>query len=87
MSDFLAYHMKALVRFLLPVLPVFKALCDNEFDSFQDVFLLYEGFKVPLPDKINDNIPLEMLKELVRTDGKGFFKFPMPQVIKGIAYI
>ncbi|RVW53172.1 putative linoleate 9S-lipoxygenase 5 [Vitis vinifera] len=36
----------------------------------------------PLLDKIKDNIPLEMLKELVRTDGEHLFKFPMPQVIK-----
>ncbi|RVX18906.1 putative linoleate 9S-lipoxygenase 5 [Vitis vinifera] len=53
---------------------------------FQDVLDLYEGgIKVPegpLLDKIKDNIPLEMLKELVRTDGEHLFKFPMPQVIK-----
>ena len=90
MSDFLAYALKALVQFLLPE---FEALCDStpiEFDRFQDVFDLYEGFKVPdgpLLDKIKENIPLEMLKELVRTDGEGLFKFPTPQVIKGIAYI
>lgn len=89
MSDFLAYALKALVQFLLPE---FEALCDstpNEFDSFQDVFDLYEGFKVPegpLLDKIKDNIPLEMLKELVRTDGEAVFKFPTPQVIQGIVY-
>ncbi|NP_001268178.1 lipoxygenase [Vitis vinifera] len=86
MSDFLAYALKSIVQFLLPE---FEALCDitpNEFDSFQDVLDLYEGgIKVPegpLLDKIKDNIPLEMLKELVRTDGEHLFKFPMPQVIK-----
>ncbi|KAJ9681974.1 hypothetical protein PVL29_018054 [Vitis rotundifolia] len=86
MSDFLAYALKSIVQFLLPE---FEALCDitpNEFDSFQDVLDLYEGgIKVPegpLLDKIKENIPLEMLKELVRTDGEYLFKFPMPQVIK-----
>ncbi|XP_034706087.1 probable linoleate 9S-lipoxygenase 5 [Vitis riparia] len=86
MSDFLAYALKSIVQFLLPE---FEALCDstpNEFDSFQDVLDLYEGgIKVPegpLLDKIKDNIPLEMLKELVRTDGEHLFKFPMPRVIK-----
>ncbi|KAJ9681972.1 hypothetical protein PVL29_018052 [Vitis rotundifolia] len=86
MSDFLAYALKSIVQFLLPE---FEALCDgtpNEFDSFQDVLDLYEGgIKVPegpLLDKIKDNIPLEMLKELVHTDGEHLFKFPMPQVIK-----
>ncbi|KAL6324008.1 hypothetical protein AAG906_006279 [Vitis piasezkii] len=86
MSDFLAYALKSIVQFLLPE---FEALCDitpNEFDSFQDVLDLYEGgIKVPegpLLDKIKDNIPLEMLKELVRTDGEHLFKYPMPQVIK-----
>ncbi|WJZ88556.1 hypothetical protein VitviT2T_007841 [Vitis vinifera] len=86
MLDFLAYALKSIVQFLLPE---FEALCDstpNEFDSFQDVLDLYEGgIKVPegtLLDKIKDNIPLEMLKELVRTDGEHLFKFPMPQVIK-----
>ncbi|KAA8545122.1 hypothetical protein F0562_019989 [Nyssa sinensis] len=54
--------------------------------TFQDVLKLYEGgIKLPegpLLDSIKENIPLEMLKELVRTDGEGYFKFPMPQVIK-----
>uniref|UniRef100_A0A5B6ZBN7 Lipoxygenase n=1 Tax=Davidia involucrata TaxID=16924 RepID=A0A5B6ZBN7_DAVIN len=86
MSDFLAYALKSIVQFLLPE---FEALCDstpNEFDTFQDVLKLYEGgIKLPegpLLDAIKENIPLEMLKELIRTDGEGYFKFPMPQVIK-----
>ncbi|KAL2490537.1 Linoleate 9S-lipoxygenase 1 [Abeliophyllum distichum] len=86
MSDFLAYALKSVVQFLLPE---FEDLCDstrNEFDSFKDVLQIYEGgFKLPdgpLLKNIFDNIPLEMLKELLRSDGEGAFKFPMPQVIK-----
>ncbi|CAL5330237.1 unnamed protein product [Camellia sinensis] len=86
MSDFLAYALKSVVQFLVPEI---EALCDktpNEFDSFQDILKIYEGgIKLPegpLLDKIKENIPLEMLKELVWTDGEGYLKFPMPQVIK-----
>ncbi|XP_010277584.1 PREDICTED: probable linoleate 9S-lipoxygenase 5 [Nelumbo nucifera] len=85
MSDFLAYALKSLVQFLLPEL---KAFCDNtpnEFDTFQDVLDLYEG-GIQLPkgvlDSVKEAIPLEMLKELVRTDGEQLLKFPMPQVIQ-----
>ncbi|XP_047315788.1 probable linoleate 9S-lipoxygenase 5 [Impatiens glandulifera] len=86
MSDFLAYALKALGQFLLPE---FEALCDktpNEFDTIQDTLELYEGgFKLPegkLLDDIHKYIPFEMLKELLRTDGEGTFKFPTPQVIQ-----
>ncbi|XP_059652436.1 probable linoleate 9S-lipoxygenase 5 isoform X2 [Cornus florida] len=86
MSDFLAYALKSIVQFLKPE---FEALCDstpNEFDTIEDTLKLYEGgFKLPdgpLLDSIKENIPLEMLKELIRTDGEGYSRFPMPQVIQ-----
>ena len=73
---------------------MFEELVDttkNEFDSFKDIQRLYEGgIKLPggfLLDNITKNIPLEMLKEIIRTDGEGYFKFPMPQVIKGTSYM
>ncbi|XP_065863329.1 linoleate 9S-lipoxygenase 5-like isoform X2 [Euphorbia lathyris] len=84
-SDFLAYALKSLVQVLIPEI---KSLCDktiNEFDSFEDVLNLYEGgLKIPngLTSKLRDNIPWEMLKELLRNDGELFLKFPMPDVIK-----
>ncbi|RZC94118.1 hypothetical protein C5167_016812 [Papaver somniferum] len=85
MSDFLAYALKSLVQVLVPEI---KALCDstpNEFDTFQDIFNLYEG-GIQLPtgplSKIKDAIPFEMLKELIRTDGENLLKLPLPQVIK-----
>ncbi|KAI3440436.1 uncharacterized protein J3R85_003505, partial [Psidium guajava] len=86
MSDFLAYALKAVGQFLKPEL---LTICDstpNEFDSFQDVLDIYEGgFKLPdgpLVESLKENIPLEMLKELVQTDGEGLLTYPMPQVIK-----
>ncbi|KAJ8771994.1 hypothetical protein K2173_027171 [Erythroxylum novogranatense] len=86
MSDFLAYALKSIVQFIKPEL---ESLCDStpsEFDSFDDVLRLYEGGieapDGPLLDNIKKNIPLEMLKEIFRTDGEGFLKFPMPQVIE-----
>lgn len=87
LSDFLAYALKSIAQFLLPE---FEALCDStpdEFSTFQDVLKLYEGgIKLPegpLLDNIKEHIPLELLQELLRTDGAGLAKFPLPQVIKG----
>ncbi|VFQ98731.1 unnamed protein product [Cuscuta campestris] len=83
LADFLTYALKSLVLFLFPE---FKSLSDsspNEFDSFQDVLNLYEGgIKLPqgpLLKAITDNIPIEMLREIFRSDGEGLFKFPTPQ--------
>lgn len=88
LSDFLTFALKSIVQLLLPE---FKALFDstpNEFDSFEDVLKLYEGgIKLPqgpLLKAITDSIPLEILKELLRSDGEGLFKYPTPQVIQGI---
>ena len=90
MSDFLAYALKSIAQFIRPELEALFDQTPNEFDSFDDVLKLYEGgIKVPegfLKD-IGDNIPLEMIKEIFRTDGAQFLKFPTPQVIKGMIYI
>ncbi|KAK6159892.1 hypothetical protein DH2020_003273 [Rehmannia glutinosa] len=86
LSDFLGYGLKSIFQFLLPE---FKDLCDsisNEFDSFEDALEIYEGgFKLPdgpLLKSVYDNIPLELLKDLLPVDGEGLFKFPMPNVIQ-----
>ncbi|KAL8540822.1 hypothetical protein ACS0TY_002153 [Phlomoides rotata] len=86
MSDFVAYALKSIFQFLVPE---FKALFDktpDEFESFEDVLKLYEdGIKVPdrsLLEKVREQIPIEMIKELLRSDGEKSFNFPLPQVIK-----
>lgn len=87
MSDFVAYALKGIAQFLKPELE--DAFSSNEFESLEDILKLYEGgIKVPngLLENIRKNIPAEMLKEIFRTDGEGFLKYPVPQVIKGTLY-
>ncbi|CAN0856716.1 Linoleate 9S-lipoxygenase 5 [Linum grandiflorum] len=85
-SDFLAYGLKSIVQVLVPEIYSLSDKTINEFDSFEDVFNLYEGgIKLPSKakiSKIRNNIPWELLKELVRNDGERFLKFPTPDVIK-----
>ncbi|KAJ6775531.1 LIPOXYGENASE [Salix purpurea] len=86
MADFLAYALKSVAQFIKPELQALADSTPNEFDSFDDVLKLYEGgFKLPdgpLLENLKKNIPLEMLKEIIRTDGEGLFRFPKPQVIQ-----
>ncbi|KAE8733424.1 Linoleate 9S-lipoxygenase A [Hibiscus syriacus] len=83
MSYFLAYALKSIVQFIIPELQDLTDKTHNEFDSFEDVLkLYYGGVKLPsgpLLDNIINNIPLEMLKEIFRTDGAQLLKFPVPQ--------
>ncbi|PSR85368.1 Linoleate 9S-lipoxygenase [Actinidia chinensis var. chinensis] len=86
MSDFLADALKSIGQILLPEIASLFDRTPNEFDTFQNVLNLYEG-GIKLPNavphcEIRDCIPWEMLKELVRSDGERFLKFPMPDVIK-----
>lgn len=85
-SDFIAYALKSLGQVLIPEI---KAVFDktiNEFDTFEDVLKLYEG-GIKLPEghtlhKIRQCVPCELVKELIRSDGERFLKFPVPDVIK-----
>ncbi|KAJ4969062.1 hypothetical protein NE237_015763 [Protea cynaroides] len=76
MSNFLAYALKAVVQFLLPELKAYCDITPKEFTTFQDVLDLYEG-GIQLPngprfDKVKGAIPLELLKELVRSNEDKF---------------
>lgn len=89
LSDFLAYALKSVGQLLLPEIASLFDKTPNEFDTFQDVLNLYEG-GIRLPNGINHKeiracIPGEFLKELARSDGEQFLKYPMPDVIKGIS--
>ncbi|CAI0466095.1 unnamed protein product, partial [Linum tenue] len=85
-SDFLAYALKSIAQVLLPEISSLFDKTINEFDSFEDVFDLYDGgIKLPgkaTVSKVRNRVPWELLKELVRNDGERFLKFPIPEVIK-----
>ncbi|XP_020590849.1 probable linoleate 9S-lipoxygenase 5 [Phalaenopsis equestris] len=87
MSDFLGYTIKAVAKTLLPILQAVFDGTPNTFDSYEDIFKLYEG-GLQLPDipqvqALLDAIPLEMLKSVLKPakEQRGFLKFPMPHII------
>ncbi|XP_058745335.1 seed linoleate 9S-lipoxygenase-3-like [Vicia villosa] len=83
-SDFLVYGLKSVSQDVIPLLQsVFDInFTPTEFDSFDDVFDLYEG-GIKLPTDIISKIsPLPVLSEIFRTDGEEVLKFPPPKVIQ-----
>ncbi|XP_024979370.1 probable linoleate 9S-lipoxygenase 5 [Cynara cardunculus var. scolymus] len=84
-SDFLGYAAKSIGQVVRPELKAIFDRTPNEFDSFKDVLDLYgDGVKLPKQSvsKIKNRIPLELVKELLRSDGEKPLTFPMPDVIK-----
>lgn len=86
-SDFLAYAVKSLGQVLVPEIASLFDKTINEFDSFEDILKLFDGgAKLPNGNSANrfkGCLSLELIKELVRSDGERFLKFPIPDVIKG----
>ncbi|XP_048135009.1 probable linoleate 9S-lipoxygenase 5 [Rhodamnia argentea] len=85
-SDLLAFAVKSVAHFLLPAAEGQFDSTPGEFDNFQEILKIYEGGiklqKNQFFESIMEEIPSEMLRELLRTDSDGFLKFPTPQVIK-----
>nr|GMD48253.1 probable linoleate 9S-lipoxygenase 5 [Ipomoea batatas] len=82
-SDFLGYALKSIGQSVLPYIASRFDATRDEFDSFDDVNALYEGglSRGLLLEHVQNNTSLEMVKELLRSDGEKLFKFPTPQVI------
>ncbi|KAJ1420344.1 PLAT/LH2 domain [Sesbania bispinosa] len=83
-SDFLAYGLKSVSQ---DVIPAIQSVFDinftpTEFDSFEEVYDLYEGGIKLATDIISQISPLPVVKEIFRTDGEQFLKFPKPKVIQ-----
>ena len=88
-SDFLTYGLKSVAQDVLPVLT--DAFDGNvlslEFDNFAEVDKLYTG-GITLPTNFLSKIsPLPVIKEILRTDGEQFLKYPPPKVMQGMLHI
>ncbi|MQL94640.1 hypothetical protein Taro_027298 [Colocasia esculenta] len=83
MSDFLGYAIKSVNQSIFPALGAVVDETPMEFDTFQDILDFYEGgVEATNLSVLKDMIPLEMIKELVRSDGEQILKFPLPQVLQ-----
>ncbi|XP_026442649.1 linoleate 9S-lipoxygenase 5-like [Papaver somniferum] len=83
-SDFIAYAVKALGHVVRPEIKAMFDKTPNEFDSFDDVLHLYEGYQGQEVNQTGDShlltsnwsLNLEFVKELFRSDGENPLKFP-----------
>ncbi|QCE09081.1 lipoxygenase [Vigna unguiculata] len=83
-SDFLAYALKSVSQDVLPVLTdAFDGnILSLEFDSFAEVHKLYDG-GVTLPTSfLSKYAPIPIVKEIFRSDGEQFLKYPPPKVMQ-----
>jgi len=88
-SDFLAYALKSVSQDVLPVLTdAFDGnILSLEFDSFAEVHKLYDG-GVTLPTSfLSKYAPIPIVKEIFRSDGEQFLKYPPPKVMQGMLHV
>ncbi|KFK39529.1 hypothetical protein AALP_AA3G256200 [Arabis alpina] len=85
-SEFLTSTLKSVTQVLAPEIVAVFDKTINEFDSFEDVYNLYDsGIKHGnghTDSKLRDVMPPEMFREISRNNKKGILKFPLPAVIK-----
>ncbi|CAM0875295.1 unnamed protein product [Alopecurus aequalis] len=86
LSDFLGYSLKAITEGILPIIRTYIDTTPKEFDSFQDIYNLYDGLlQVPHSPQLEDikkKIPFEFIKSILPVAGDDFLNLPLPQVIK-----
>ncbi|CAN0914265.1 Linoleate 9S-lipoxygenase 6 (Fragment) [Linum grandiflorum] len=80
LSDVFVNGLKSIVQLLKPELEAL--LCSenpNEFDSFEDALKIYNG-EAKLP--AFHRVPTDIVQQIFHTDGEGFLKYPLPEIIK-----
>ena len=86
LSDFLGYSLKAITEGILPIIRMYVDTTPKEFDSFQDIYNLYDGL-LQVPDspelkELKKKIPFQFIKSILPVAGDDFLNLPLPHVIK-----
>ncbi|KAI4367851.1 hypothetical protein MLD38_016475 [Melastoma candidum] len=85
LSDILGSGLKSITQYFYPQLGSLLCRSHREFRSFREALDIYEGgIKLPkcLIKFIQKDVPLELIKEVIPTEGEGLLKYPMPEVLK-----
>ncbi|VAI01377.1 unnamed protein product [Triticum turgidum subsp. durum] len=90
LSDFLGYSLKAITEAILPIIRTYVDTTPKEFDSFQDIYDLYDGL-LKVPDnqhlkELKKKIPLPFIKSLLPVAGDDLLNLPLPHVIRSNDY-
>nr|AAB60715.1 lipoxygenase [Hordeum vulgare subsp. vulgare] len=88
LSDFLGYSLKAITEAILPITRTYVDSTPKEFDSFQDIYNLYDGLlKVPDNQHLKElkNKSLQFIKKSLAVAGDDS-KLALPHVIKSDQY-
>ncbi|XBI33710.1 hypothetical protein VPH35_056999 [Triticum aestivum] len=90
LSDFRGYSLKAITEAILPIIRTYVDSTPKEFDSFQDIYNLYDGL-LKVPDnqhlkELKNKIPPQFIKSLLTVVGDDLLNLPLPHVIKSDLY-